>query len=263
MLNKNDKIMTLAKSYRSKGFIVGGIDSEAQKNNRLVIKALGEVLKESKHNNNDIFAIHMGGSRVKGYNTKDSDIDIILATPDTIHNDHFIHQTIQEELEKKGIKNRLDWMIGQWAGYNIKTDPNNFISTVDQYTEELISLFGYTIYHNPNLFLSKLAFLEVIKKDTYGILWDTISGKYADTYLNEREHITEKIAERLELSTKEVAKLFTKDLFKERYKKFGLSNPLDMHKKLEQWYKNNKKDLGSYVMRDVYEEVKELLDKER
>ncbi len=108
MLNKNDKIMTLAKSYRSKGFIVGGIDSEAQKNNRLVIKALGEVLKESKHNNNDIFAIHMGGSRVKGYNTKDSDIDIILATPDTIHNDHFIHQTIQEELEKKGIKNRLD-----------------------------------------------------------------------------------------------------------------------------------------------------------
>jgi len=257
--SKRRDIQRLANEFRNKLFITKGIDKESEDNNRLVMEAIqsaGERLHEFP---NDIFAIQMGGSRIKGYNTLKSDIDIALVTPQS-GNERRVYEIIQEELDKKGVENHLDNAISLWASFPIKTDPQEFLYTVDHNPEELVSLFGCTVYENPNLALTKLAALEIVNayKNT-GYDWDGASKNFADTYLGERGHIVSKVASRYKMSRSEVEKVLTPALFRERHNKFGIEDPKTMHQTLKRWYSANKRHLNAYVMRNVYEEVKEML----
>lgn len=254
-------LQRLVELYEKERFVLSGIDSEAQENNRLVIEAIKNTGERLNKSSNDIFAIQMGGSRIKGYNTKDSDIDLVLVTPDTTRDSNFVFEILKEELEKEGLTNHLDLAMSMWAQYEVKTDPNEFIYTVDHYRNELITLFGYAPYQNPNLLLARLAALEVVMRySKVGYDWDSPSLNFAETYLGDRSHLIPKLAERMGVEIRQVAGVLSKELFTKRHAQFGIDHPDDMYQELTSWYKQNKKHLKPFVMKDVYEQVKEMLD---
>lgn len=246
----------LAERYTSERFIIDGIDLEARENNRLVIEAIEAAGKKLAPRFNEVFGISMGGSRIKGYNTKESDIDLVVVTPDTTKDSRFVYDAIREELARRGVTNSIDTMMGTWTQYDIETDSEQFIYGVDHHGTELIALFGYTPYRNPNMDLAGLAALEVIKRYTQSDYeWDDIADNFAETYLGGHEHLVKKFSERYGVSIAEVQKIFPKALFQQRYKKFGLEAPKPMYEELIKWYSGNKKNLRKHKMNDVYNGV--------
>lgn len=251
----------LAKDFRERLFITKGIDKESEHNNQLVMEAMQNAGRRLEEHANEIFAIQLGGSRIKGYNTAKSDIDIALVTPTSTKNPTPIYEILIEELEKKGVKNSLDAAISMWATFPIQTDPEEFLYAVDHFPHELISLFGCSVYENPNLALTKLTALEIVHRYPEGTYdWEGSAIRFAETYLGDRHHTVSKIATRLKLPRYEVEQVFTPKLFADRRKKFGIENYQSLYQELRQWYKQNKRQLHPFTMRGVYEEVKEMLD---
>lgn len=255
-----DRLRALAQAFRTQEFIIGGVDEAAQANNLLVVEALRATGDKLKGRANDVFGIHIGGSRIKGYNTVDSDIDLVVVTPDDAPASEFVYDALHQELQKRGVNNGIDSMMGMWANYDVKTDPDEFIYTVDHQGQELIALFGNTLVYNPNLLLARLTALEVINQYTYyDYNWSVSSQNYAATYLGERPHLVPKLAERYEIPRDDVGKIFTPALFHKRYEKFGLIDPKTMLGELREWRKANGRQLGNYKMNRVYKEVMEQL----
>lgn len=250
------ELKNLAERYKSERFIIDGIDPEARENNRLVVEAIEAVGKKLDSRFNEVFGINMGGSRIKGYNTKESDIDLVVVTPDSTNDTGFVYDAIREELASRGITNDIDTMMGMWSQYDIETDPEQFVYRVDHHGNELITLFGYTPYRNANMDLTRLSALEVVQQYTQvDYDWEGVARNFAETYLGEHEHLIEKFAERFGVPVSEVGKIFPRALFKERHRKFGLDNPTAMYTELKKWYTTNKKDLRKCKMLDVYNGV--------
>jgi predicted nucleotidyltransferase len=250
------ELRNLAERYKSERFIIDGIDPEARENNRLVVEAVEAAGRKLAPRFNEVFGINMGGSRIKGYNKKKSDIDLVVATPDTTEDSGFVYDAIREELSSRGVTNNIDTMMGMWSKYDIETDPEQFVYRVDHHGNELITLFGYTPYRNPNMDLTLLAALEIVQQYTQvNYDWKGVTDNFAETYLGEYEHLVEKFAERYGVPIAEVAKIFPKALFQQRHKKFGLKAPKPMYAELKKWYSENKKDLRKHKMYDVYNGV--------
>lgn len=255
------ELRNLAERYKVERFIIGGTDREARENNRLVVEAIQAAGKKLAPRSDEVFGIMMGGSRILGYNTKESDIDLVPVAPDTTKDIEFIYEAIEEELSSRKITNNIDTMMDLWAQYNIETDPEDFIYRVDHHNNELIALFGYTPYRNPNMDLARLTALEIVKRYTQvDYDWKPIADNFARTYLGEREHLVEKLAERHGAPVAEVGKIFPPALFQQRYKTFGLEAPETMYAELKKWYSNNRKKLRKHKMYDVYNEVVKRLD---
>ncbi|OGL60164.1 hypothetical protein A2752_02045 [Candidatus Uhrbacteria bacterium RIFCSPHIGHO2_01_FULL_46_23] len=250
------ELKNLAERYKSERFIIDGINPEARENNRLVVEAIQAAGEKLGPRFNEVFGINMGGSRIKGYNTRESDIDLVVVTPDTTEDSGFVYDAIQEELRSRGITNNIDTMMGMWSQYDIETDPEQFVYRVDHHGNELITLFGYTPYRNPNMDLTRLAALEIIQQYTQvDYDWEGVAENFAYTYLGEHGHLVEKFAERYGVPVSEVAKIFPPGLFQQRHKKFGLETPKPMYAELKKWYSENKKDLRKHKMYDVYNGV--------
>jgi predicted nucleotidyltransferase len=250
------ELKNLAERYKSERFIIDGIDPEARENNRLVVEAIEAAGKKLAPRFNEVFGINMGGSRIKGYNTKESDIDLVVVTPDTTADSGFVYDAIREELASRGVTNNIDTMMGMWSQYDIETDPEQFVYRVDHHGNELITLFGHTPYRNPNMDLTRLATLEIIQQYTLADYdWEGVADNFAETYLGEHEHLVEKFSERYGVPVAEVAKIFTRALFQQSHKKFGLEAPKPMYAELKRWYSDNKKDLRKHKMNDVYNGV--------
>lgn len=262
-----DRLRALAQAYCTQEFIISGVDEAAKANNLLVVDAIRAAGKRLRRSANDVFGIHIGGSRIKGYNTVNSDIDLSIVFPDTTSHSQirFIYDVVCQELATRGVKNKLDLGIELWANDNIKTNPQDFVYTVDYEGQQLIALFGNTLYYNPNLLLARLAALEVINQYTYvNYPWDAIAYNYATTYLGERSYIVPKLTERYGFPKDEVGKIFTPALFHERYRRFGLKDPKTMLTELRDWRNTNSKQLGRYRMNQVYrhvlDEIKSFLE---
>jgi len=240
---------------------IDGINQEARENNRLVVEAIEAAGKKLTPRSNDVFGINMGGSRIKGYNTKKSDIDLVVVVPDTTEDTEFIYDAIGKELSSRGITNSIDTLMGLWSQYDIETDPEQFVYKVDHHGNELITLFGYTPCRNANMDLTRLAALEIVQQYTrVDYDWEGVAGNFADTYLGEHEHLVEKFAERYGVPVSEVAKIFPRALFQQRHERFGLENPKPMYMELKRWYSSNKKNLKKFKMYDVYNGVLKLLE---
>jgi predicted nucleotidyltransferase len=254
------ELRRIAEKYKSERFVIDGIDEEARKNNQLVVEAIETAGRKLDSRFNEVFGINMGGSRIKGFNTKESDIDLVVVRPDTATDTGFVYDTIEEELSSRGITNKIDVLMGMWAQYDIETDPENFIYRVDHHGNELITLFGYSPYHNANLDLTRLAALEIIQQYTQvDYDWEGVARNFADTYLGERNHVVEKFAARYGISTKETARIFPQSLLDERHRKLGLENPKKLYSELKQWHSKNKRQLRKYQMYKVYNRVLERL----
>lgn len=260
-IKETAELKDLASRYKTEAFIIDGIDQEARENNRLVVEAIEAVGKKLSSRYNEFFGIHMGGSRIKGYNTKKSDIDLVVVTPKSTSNTRFVYDAVRTELDSRGVDNALDSMMGSWANFAIETDPQEFVYRVDHHADELITLFGYAPYRNANVDLSRLSALEIVRQYTaIDFDWTEVANEFAITYLGERNHLVQKFAERFGVSVTEVEKIFTASLFEQRYRKFGLEHPDKMYSELKRWYTKNRKDLKKYTMYDVYNGVVEHLE---
>ena len=67
--SRGSKLEELASIYKSESFVLSGIDNEAKNNNKQVIKAIAAVKEKLRDRVNDIFAVQMGGSRIRAENT--------------------------------------------------------------------------------------------------------------------------------------------------------------------------------------------------
>lgn len=258
--NPIDRLRALAQAYRTQEFIISGVDEAAQSNNLLVVDAIQATGSRLRTRSNDVFGIHIGGSRIKGYNTVDSDIDLVIVTPDTTPQTGFVYDALRQELASRGVQNKIDSGIELWANHDVKTDPEEFVYTVDHQGQELIALFGNTLHYNPNLLLARLTALEIINQYTvYNYDWGAAADNYATTYLGERPHLVPKLAERYGVPKDDVGRIFTPALFHERYQTFGLKDPKIMLAELRDWRKANSKQLGKYKMNQVYRDVMELI----
>ena len=237
-----DRFKKLAELYRSGGFIIRGIDNEAEANNLLVvesIKAAGESLKSLY---NDVFGICMAGSRIRGYNTAESDIDLFVIMPDSAptETERIACEAVEQELEKRGLRNGIDTNVEMWSDNDITTNAEEFIYQIDHHGQMMSSLFGFTPYCNANLLLSQLSALEVVNRYTkVKYDWKDVAEEYARDYVGEEEFLVERLSEKFGLSPKEVRKTFTKELFDERYKQLGLGEPEAIYDDLCSWYKEN------------------------
>jgi len=179
-------------------FVIDGVNQEARENNKLVVEAIaaaGESLPELQ---NRIFAINMAGSRIKGYNTAESDIDLSS-----------LNDRVVSELAKRGISDNVDEGMAMWSEYDIVTDVDGFIEQVDKNGDDCVALFGYIPYKNPNLNLTRMAILEIMM-DFQGDLshWSAVSAVFNDEYIGHSDYITGKLAKRYGMPIEEVEKVF-------------------------------------------------------
>lgn len=215
---------------------------------------------------NDIFGIILSGSRVKGYNKKGSDIDIALIQPQDAwsspETNNQIFRVINETLKKRGLP-EIDTGVGMWTEFPIPTDPKKFLYFIDHKHNELITLFGYMPYQNPNVRIAQLAVVELIGMMHGGKeVWERLQDAYSWTHLgvgHEQDRIIVKLASRLRLKSREVEAILTQSLFEERKKKFSIQDRETLEQSLKGWYVKNKGKLKTYRMVQVYEEVKKLI----
>ena len=192
-------------------FVIDGVNQEARENNKLVVEAIaaaGESLPELQ---NRIFAINMAGSRIKGYNTAKSDIDLFFVKTDqtTEEDVSSLNDRVVSELAKRGISDNVDEGMAMWSEYDIVTDVDGFIEQVDKNGDDCVALFGYIPYKNPNLNLTRMAILEIMM-DFQGDLshWSAVSAVFNDEYIGHSDYITGKLAKRYGMPIEEVEKVF-------------------------------------------------------
>lgn len=257
------RLTDLAHDYTSRDLILTGVDEAAHANNRLVLDALQSAWERLADKPNDVFAISLDGSRIKGYHTAESDIDIVVVKPDDSTADTSVHDILNQELRARGLKNLPDKLmeITGKAEYDIPADPENFIYTVDHHPTELITLFGNGLVSNPNFQLARLAALEIIDRYT-GIPypWHRLAERYAYVYLGHPEYLTGRLAEVYGLPLSEVRRIITPGVLRERYGKFGLKDPKTLLREHRAWYGKNRHRLNGYRMYEVYRVVMRELE---
>lgn len=260
-LTPTTTLQDLSKKYQTKAQILDGINEHARINNQQVISVLKQTGEIFDQDPNNIFGIYLGGSRIQGYHTEASDVDLIIVRTDThqLQTSHY-HDTIRAAMSKTGLTNSPCGGIEISVHTKVPTNAENFISKIDDAPERWSdTFFGFTVYENPNLTLGRLAYLEIIRRNT-SLNWELSQTFYANTYLGEYPLITQKIADRLQEPKEKVRSQLPESLFKARYRKFGLGEISTHYQKTLRWYKRNIKKLNRFIMKDVYEEVKTKLD---
>lgn len=250
------KVKNLAQLYRNQAFISTGVDEEATKVNTAVIESIKEAGVSLEGRQNDFFGILLTGSRANGYAKRDSDVDIVVVAPDTTPSPAvFVYEKIDETLANNGLLARTEATVGAEANFQIPTNPEEFVYQIDHHPEIVASLFGNTVYANPNLNLARLSALEVVAKYEGRYDWRSVQAAYNLNFLGNGKHITRKLSERYGLDQNEVRGVLTQELFNERYKKFGLKDPVSLLKDLRAWRKLYAANLKGYKMNEVYKGV--------
>lgn len=250
------KLKNLAQLYRNQAFISTGINEEATKANTRVVESIKEAGASLEGRQNDFFGILLTGSRANGYAKENSDVDIIVVTPDTTPSPAvFVYDKIDETLAINGLPARTEATVGAEASFQIPTNSQEFVYQIDHHPEVVASLFGNTVYANPNLNLARLSALEVVAKYEGRYDWRAVQAAYNLNFLGDRKHITRKLSERYGLHPNEVGGVLTQELFNERYKKFGLKEPIGLLKDLRAWRKLYAANLKGYTMNEVYKGV--------
>lgn len=254
------RLELLAQRFATELVILGGIDETAVKNNLAVVESIKAAGARLDNRHDSFFGIVLGGSRIKGYNTDSSDIDIVVVRPDSTSDTGFVYDAIDEELALRDVARHVDKMLGAWAEHPISCNAHDFIYQVDHMGGELIALFSPAQYQNPNLLLGRLAALEIIRKYENYEHWEYLESTYRMTYLGDRVYMVNTLAQRFDLPLTQVGKIFSKSLFRDRYRKFGLGKPKAMYKDLKVWYQNNQQTLAGYRMNQLYTDVLDLMD---
>lgn len=250
----------LSERYLEEPFVIDGVNPEAQENNKLVVESIEAAGENLAGGENKIFGISLSGSRVKGYNTLDSDIDLVMIVPEDAGDISFAYDEVRKQLDARGVSNRIDTMMDMFAQYDTETDPQKFIRRVDYESGDLVTLFGFCPYKNDNVALAQLSALEVMQQ--YPSSDQTLSdlnGWFEEYHLGERERIVQKLIDRLGADEKTVRSKLPPSLFEQRNQKFGLHDKKKMYQNLLNWYNNNEQSLQDKVMYKTYQGVKDQI----
>lgn len=255
---KRERLDRLGRAYLERPIILEGVDRDAKESNKVVLEAIKAASVSFGERSDDLFGIHLAGSRVKGYHTASSDVDLVLvAPPCDVGGLQFVAEAIESELEKRDLQIGIDTMVGAITNPTVEIDPREFIYTVDNGPEDVAALFGFTVYENPNLLLARLAALEIVNASP-AYEWDVVTQRFNWGYLGQRKPTVYKLSERFEVPVSKTQSIFTRHLFQQRYKSFGLRRPKGMLQELRRWYRSSS-GLEKYCMHDVYAEVMEEL----
>lgn len=256
-----ERLRFLAERYRTLPFLLDGVDEDAKQSNARVIDAIQSAGRTIAKESDNLFGIHLKGSRIKGYHTRDSDVDIVLATPSLPEEEQLRYWgLVRGEIASRSASSGVDPLPAVWQQEDIPTNAEEFMYWVDHHGDELVTLFGYTPYETPNLNLAKLSALEIIrtyKQPEYD--WEAIQVEYAKDYVGDRSHIIGKLSERYGIDTSEVSQLFTPSLFDERNKQFGLPPVDQLYEQLKNWYGRFKGGASKHRMFSTYRGVRERL----
>lgn len=250
-----------AESLEQKAIIIGGIDEAAKANNDLVMKSIEQVGRKFSKSYNDFFGIGVGGSRIRGLNKVDSDIDYVVIAPDSSPCTDYIRREIKYVLEQNGLDNVLDARIESFSEFVISTDAKKFIENLDTEFSHLISFVNYFAFTNSNLNIAMLCALEVLvaRPSSIDEMWSYLEEQHQLIVLGERDHVCNSIYEKTGIEESDVRSIITPELMERRYKKFQLSEPVKLYKKYLHWYRSNENELEGFIMNDVYKEVCELI----
>ncbi|OGY85511.1 MAG: hypothetical protein A2233_02705 [Candidatus Kerfeldbacteria bacterium RIFOXYA2_FULL_38_24] len=250
----------LATEYLKKPYIISGATPPAVLENRKVDEVLCSLAETFAPHKDHVFGIFVTGSRVLGYNKLGSDLDIDYVTHG-IANVRPFNESVIQALQQQELDVAVENAATIDDHLHIPEDPQEFVSLLDKEPELFAYLFGYFPYQNENLWLTRLSALAVWQ-NLDAEHWQDCLENAVNIYAESWSPVITKMAEpdRFGLPAERLKKIFPKELFKARAKKFGLpQNPAGAYKKLLKWYQAHEAELQDAVMLPVYQGVlKEL-----
>ncbi len=245
----------LAEKYRMQDFVLDGLDDAAAQQNRQwmdVLHRAGRVIDETYPNS--VYGLFVKGSRIKGYHSRESDIDVIIVSPTHLDGDHGkIWEVLKSFCKSEKVDVNMDGMAGIWDD---TIEIEDLIYQVDQHPRVFNSLFGYQAYGNHNLLLARLAALEVAQAYNGRYEWNVVRKNYNQDYLGAPDNDIPKIAKRMGIDPREVGKILTQGVYSERFKRFTLPAVDVLRERLWSEYRAlDERELQQYEMFDVFKRV--------
>jgi predicted nucleotidyltransferase len=251
----------LAGRYRTQQFVLEGITPQAHSQNLEWLKTIqkaGEALNQIYHN--QVYGILVKGSRIKGYHGIESDIDVVIVSPEHAGSQRKFWDVISGVCETEGVSIKFDTLVGLWDNSLLYADADRFISVVDNDPGFLNCLLGHQAYANPNLLMARLAALEVVCAYNGRYDWKRVQKRYNEDYLMTPENDFPKIAKRFGINPRDVGKIITREVYQERCRKFTLPSPKLLQDTLQKEYSAlDKKELQKYEMYGILESVKKKI----
>lgn len=251
-------IESLKGKYLAQEAVLDGIDDRARDQNLRLFEALkraGERIDQELPNN--VYGLFVKGSRIKGYHSLESDLDLIVVSPADVSRGN-IYDILHSSMQESGLSVPFDGGAELWE-HQIEKD--EFLHQVDHEPRFLNCMFGYEVYSNPNLVLARLAALEVVKAWGGRFDWDYVQKAFSDDYLGTPENDIPKIAGRLGIGRTDVSRVLTRDVYRQRFQKFSLPEPEKVRDGLMEAYrKTGDKSLREYAMFEVLQDVRRELD---
>jgi hypothetical protein len=254
---KNERqLQRLVEAYRTQEIIVGGVTEDAREENRKVFMALQDASREIDPNH--IFGIHLLGSRIKGYNKVGSDVDFIAVE---VRNNDNIVGVVNRSLSRAGLSVDANRDVEALLDTEelravIPTEATDFLQQVRRDPYRFQKLFGTETIATPNLYLAQLSFFESLQFLDRQDHWSVIQGVYDSAFLGSSWHDLGKFTRRLGVPSLFAEQYLTKELFQERYARFGLRSFAEEHARLESWMEEqDQRALESYCMYPVLQGI--------
>lgn len=251
------KVQRFARQCLSRKFLLGGIGRGATKQNGELMKALkkaGDVINEEMPN--QIYGAVLRGSRIKGYHTTESDVDIDFIRPS--HTTDEEYQAAWDILVEVVKRHNMRVSVENYCGMpDENIDIESFSHQVDDDLHNL-TIFGNAVWGNPNLLLVQMAALEIVVVGYAGNFqdWEYVRDVYNGEYLGNRDHDVLKIAQRLGVSSGIALEVLNEELYRVRYSAFTLPPPEELYPKVRrQCARMGREGLAAYDMYGVYQEV--------
>jgi len=251
-------VYKLKKKLLSQAQILDGINEQAKEQNHKIISMLkyaGDII--NKKYPNDAFGLLLKGSRIKGYHTAESDVDLIVVSPEECDNRENIYDILVETKKKKGLERIV--LCGGPQMWDSMINLDEFLYQCDHDPLFLNSMLGYELSSNPNLLMARLIALKVVKEYDGRFSWNFVRERYNDDYLGERGHMNPKVAKRFNIPLQEVNRVLNPSIWEERHSKFTLPNWEDLLSRYEIEFKKLKRK-GEFVMYDTYKKVTQDLE---